>query len=413
MGVGARGGAADTGRGGAAGHHRGRRLPRRHPGGPAARRHRWQRPTPSPCRRTWRWQGAGRLRVDTAGGGRRATVAYPLTAWRPGEYQLPPVAVAIVQDGVQRRVQVTLPAFTVSSVLPADTAGVEARPAKDVLGASRLWWPHPAGPAAGWRWRPLRSGPGGGAGRSLTPSLPEPCRPCCRGKPPCPGCDALAASGLLERGEFKTFYEQLTETCGATPRGWIRSWGVDLTTTELALACDGGFARRPPRPPAGPAAAAADLVKFARGRPTANRRVRDLAAARRGWSARHRNPLNPGCRARVVRTGGSHDDIRFRTSLGPAAVAAAAGVVVADATSAAAGAGVLPGRAAGRLRTPGRPHAGPGCRAGCERLPWPPPSSPPPRPAPAPPWWTWTPKALPSCWWWTCPVPCWRKTSRP
>lgn len=221
--------------------------------------------------------GSRELRVDTAGGARRATVAYPLTAWRPGDYQLLPVAVAIVQDGVQRRVQVTLPAFTVASVLPPDTAGVEPHPAKDVLGASRLWWPillallvAALAAAALWAWWRRRQKPAQSLPEALPAVLPR--------EAALSRLDALAASGLLERGEFKAFYEQLTETLRRYAVWVDPRWGVDLTTTELA----GLLAARPA---AGhdrllDLLRRADLVKFARARATGEQARTDLATAR-------------------------------------------------------------------------------------------------------------------------------------
>src|SRR5690606_11567286 len=81
------------------------------------------------------------VRIDTAGGVRRATVLYPLAAWRPGSYELAAIPIRVVSAGRDTVMEVRLPAFEVSSVLPADTAGIEPKPAKDVLGANRLWWP--------------------------------------------------------------------------------------------------------------------------------------------------------------------------------------------------------------------------------------------------------------------------------
>ena len=86
---------------------------------------------------------AGRytVRVDSSGPSRVATIAYPLAAWRPGDYQLPPLPIRMIGAGTDTVLAVDLPSFEVSSVLPADTAGIEPKPAKDVLGANRLWWP--------------------------------------------------------------------------------------------------------------------------------------------------------------------------------------------------------------------------------------------------------------------------------
>src|SRR5690606_3793554 len=90
-------------------------------------------------------ENAGRRR-DLAepleGGGERLTFAYPLTAWRPGPIELPEIEARLVGPGESPRpLAIRLPSGVVRSVLPADTAGVQPRPLKDVLGADRLWWP--------------------------------------------------------------------------------------------------------------------------------------------------------------------------------------------------------------------------------------------------------------------------------
>ena len=97
---------------------------------------------------------AGRrvIQVDTTAEGRIAfTAAYPLTAWRPGDVTLPATRVVVrpppgdrpQQQTTQRddTISVTFPAFDIESVLPGDTTGIEPKPAKDVLGANRVWWP--------------------------------------------------------------------------------------------------------------------------------------------------------------------------------------------------------------------------------------------------------------------------------
>src|SRR5690606_39338867 len=76
------------------------------------------------------------------GGGERVTLAYPLTAWRPGPVELPALALRLVGPGEEAQtLNVRLPAAVVRSVLPADTTAVEPRPLKDVLGADRVLWP--------------------------------------------------------------------------------------------------------------------------------------------------------------------------------------------------------------------------------------------------------------------------------
>jgi hypothetical protein len=89
-------------------------------------------------------EAAGRLELRTdsaADGGRRMMAAYPMAAWRPGAASLPPVTVRIIGDGFDRPAVARFPEFGVSSVLPEDTAGIEPKDLKDVLGGERVIWP--------------------------------------------------------------------------------------------------------------------------------------------------------------------------------------------------------------------------------------------------------------------------------
>ena len=227
--------------------------------------------------------GRREVRIDTAGGVRRATITYPLAAWRPGTYELPPIPIRIVDAQRDTTLRVPLPAFEVSSVLPADTAGIEPKPAKDVLGANRLWWPIllalliAALIAVGlyiW-WKRRR----GGVEEPLvfTPAVPPL-------EAALAQLAALRREGLIERGEFRIFYQRLTETLRHYAAAIEPDWSVDLTTSELALRL---------RTDAGMQDAleltrilgAADMVKFARAVTTTDSAARDLDAAR-AWVER-------------------------------------------------------------------------------------------------------------------------------
>ncbi|CAN5685571.1 hypothetical protein BH23GEM10_BH23GEM10_11900 [soil metagenome] len=224
-------------------------------------------------------EAAGRreLRVDSAGGALTATLTYPLAAWRPGTYELPPVMVRIAGDGADRDVAVQLPSFPVLSVLPADTAGIEPREAKDVLGANRVWWPIllallvalAIAVARDIWWRRRR----------VIEEVVE--------VPVAPARDIalaqlreLRAAGLLEKGHVKQYYERLTATLRQYAAAIRPRWGVDLTTSELGARLRGDL-------PVTDALelvrilGAADLVKFARARPPADIARTDLDAAER------------------------------------------------------------------------------------------------------------------------------------
>jgi hypothetical protein len=235
--------------------------------------------------------GSRELRLDTTDGSRRATLVYPLSAWRPGDYELPDITIALVQDGRRQDFRVALPGFSVSSVLPPDTAGVQPQPARDVLGANRLWWPILLAlllaallAAALWAWWRRRARPGAPA-EALPMVLPR--------EAALARLDALAAAGHLDRGEFHPFYVTLTEVLRRYAATVRPLWSVDLTTTELAAIARAGSAA-PPGPSAQEQEAAesllailatADLVKFARVPATADGARQQLDATR-SWILR-------------------------------------------------------------------------------------------------------------------------------
>jgi hypothetical protein len=223
--------------------------------------------------------GRREVRMDSVNGVPRATVIFPLTAWRPGSYDMPPLAVRVVRDGAETVMSVQLPSFTVRSVLPGDTTGVEPRPAKDVFGASRLWWPILLGlllaaavAAALWYWWRRRT---------VTEPVAEPV--------PVPAVvpreaalaqlDALWREGLIERGELREYYIRLTETLRRYTASLDPSWSADLTTAELSARMrSAGYTEGLELVRL---LGTADLVKFARARTTPDAAGADFAAARR------------------------------------------------------------------------------------------------------------------------------------
>ena len=230
-------------------------------------------------------EAAGRreLRVDSAGGARRVTVLYPLAAWRPGTYELPQIALQLRTAEGTRPLQVQLPGFTVSSVLPEDTAGIQMKGAKDVLGANRIWWPWLlllllvllAVLAYLW-WRRRHR-----AEEPVVSALPVPAREVALER-----LAALRRSGLLERGELKPFYAELSETLRHYAATVAAEWSVDLTTTELAQHIR---KRDVSLLDLIRVLGTADLVKFARARPPSDAGLRDLAAAE-SWIERTSAP---------------------------------------------------------------------------------------------------------------------------
>lgn len=234
--------------------------------------------------------GRREVRIDTAGGVRRATITYPLAAWRPGVYELPPLPIRIIDAQRDTTLRVQLPAFEVSSVLPADTAGIEPKPAKDVLGANRLWWPILLAlliaaliATALYIWWKRR--PSDVEELVFTPAVPPL-------ETALAQLAALRREGLIERGEFRVFYGRLTETLRHYAAAIEPGWSLDLTTSELAtrLRADTGIqdALELTR-----ILGAADMVKFARAITNRENAAHDLDAAR-AWVERHAVQPEPG-----------------------------------------------------------------------------------------------------------------------
>jgi hypothetical protein len=233
---------------------------------------------------------AGRrvIHTDTAGPGElEITALYPLSAWRPGVMQVPPAAVRIETGNIASTVTANFPSAMVISVLPADTANIEPKAARDVLGPNRVWWPLLLAlllalaiiAALIWWWRRRQPGV---EEVSVGPALS-------------PREAALAAlerarnSGLIEAGDYKTFYSIVSDALRQYIASLEPDWGADLTTTELT-------GRMHLHPIDAPAALLisllrrADLVKFARRRPTREEATQDWESAR-SWILSFQWPL--------------------------------------------------------------------------------------------------------------------------
>jgi hypothetical protein len=224
-------------------------------------------------------ESAGRreIRVDTVRGEPQVTAIYPLTGWRPGDVPLAPAGLTVRDTTGVHAVEVAFPAFTLSSVLPADTTGIEPKPAKDVLGANRVWWPILLGAglllaalAALYVWyrrrRPREAA-------TAVPDVPPRARALAR-------LDAARSAGLMESGRTKEFYSEVTDAVREYLEALDVRWGRDLTTSELAgrLRGNGVDAQ------AGALLAllgSADLVKFAQRRPLSAEAAADWTSARR------------------------------------------------------------------------------------------------------------------------------------
>ena len=229
------------------------------------------------------------VRVDSlANGSLRYLITYPITAWRPGTFQLSSIAATLTERGAQRTLDVQMPALNVLSVLPADTANIEAKPPRDVWGASRIWWPIiliallvlAAAAALYWWWR-----------RRNRRAAELPAAPAAPAVLPrewvLRELDRVERSGAIERGDFRRYYIELSDVLRRYVAMIDGYWGADLTTAELdrVLARSGAD---------GSALISllnrADLVKFARHDVGANQARSDLGAARQ-WAGSFEKPV--------------------------------------------------------------------------------------------------------------------------
>jgi hypothetical protein len=230
-------------------------------------------------------ENAGRVRSrrDSTERGVSIIAAYPLTAWRPGTLALPSFTALAKSPDRERTLTIDLPSITVLSVLPADTTNIQAKPPKDVLGGNRVWWPWLlaallllAALAAAYWWYRRR--------RSRVVVAPVPAIP--------PRTHALQELeriqrlGLIERGEFKTFYTLLSEVLRRYMESHDATWSGDLTTEELARRAH----RERDVTPAIAVLRSSDLVKFAASVPRAREANTDWEKAREWVNAFRSEP---------------------------------------------------------------------------------------------------------------------------
>jgi hypothetical protein len=220
-----------------------------------------------------------RVQVDTLDDGRiEATGVYAVTPWRVGEVTLPALEVPVVSGSERvRTVTASLPALEVASVLPADTAGLEPKPAKGVIGRNWAWWPIILAllallaliAAIIWWLRRRR----GAVDIPLVPAVSPRERALAR-------LQEARDAGLVEGGRWKELYTRIAEAVREYVAALESAWGEDLTSTELAARV---------RREAGVQEAAglaellraADQVKFARRVPDGETALAEWDAARR------------------------------------------------------------------------------------------------------------------------------------
>lgn len=204
-----------------------------------------------------------RERFDTLADGRiQVTAMYSVTPWRPGETALPELPVRVVSgDERARTLAAQLPTLAVGSVLPEDTAGLELKPVKGVIGPNWSWWPLvlllvalvAVALALWWWWRRRRRR---GAGLPVAPAVAPREAALAR-------LQAAREAGLVERGELKEFYTRIAAAIREYLAAIEPAWSEDLTTTEL-LARVRAFAGAGAATDLSGVLRPADQVKFAR-----------------------------------------------------------------------------------------------------------------------------------------------------
>jgi hypothetical protein len=204
---------------------------------------------------------------ELPGGGREVTIVYPLTAWSPGSAQLPALSLRLESPEGERSLEATFSEPRVRSVLPRDTAGIESRPPKDVLGPGRLVWPWIAALAAllaavvalvYWRRRRRAATPALSFETALADSSRERALR---------ALDEVRSLGLVERGEVKEFYSRTVGVVRALLEELSPAWGGELTTTELIKSLEAGGLAEESTAHLAPLLEGADQVKFNRRHP--------------------------------------------------------------------------------------------------------------------------------------------------
>jgi hypothetical protein len=217
---------------------------------------------------------------------------YELVVWGLGVVPLPEADVRIVTESAE--LLIATPALTVhvASVLPAgaDPDSLAWMPPADVVGGN--WSTQEKLAAAGLALALLLTAAlYARRRRSVQPPPPLPVRP--PRERALAALDALAARGLAEAGELKGFYSGVSHILREFLADSDRLWGLDLTTLELVQAVGSdGVGEWRQRALAG-LLAGADLVKFARRRPSRAQAARALDAAHRWIVEFERVPVAP------------------------------------------------------------------------------------------------------------------------
>jgi hypothetical protein len=218
-----------------------------------------------------RWQTVGEAqRTDSAG---IARIVIPMAAWVPGPGGSAQGEVRLTaRDGTVSIVPIAIPLPFVRAVLPADST--RPRDPRDVVDVPRppLPWAWMLAALlvlallAGWMWIHRRRGGTRVAADARQHALAE--------------LDRVRASGLAEAGDLEGFYARTSAVLREFMASTDPMLGVDLTSRELMDRLSRNGSRPDELERLAEVLADAELAKFARRAPSANRALDDWAAAR-------------------------------------------------------------------------------------------------------------------------------------
>lgn len=219
-----------------------------------------------------RWQTVGEVqRTDSAG---IARIVIPMVAWVPGPGGSAQVEVRLTaRDGSMSAVPIAIPLPFVRAVLPADSTRPRGpRDVVDVPGPPLPWaWMLAALLAlallAGWMWIRRKRGGTRVTADPRQHALAE--------------LDRVRASGLAEAGDLEGFYARTSAVLREFMASTDPALGVDLTSHELMDRLSRNGSRLEELERLADVLADADLAKFARRAPSADRALDDWGAARR------------------------------------------------------------------------------------------------------------------------------------
>jgi len=217
------------------------------------------------------------ISADREGSTRSAR--YELTAWDIGARPLPLAEIRVMSESAEQVIALPEVIVSVISVLPPDSANgsLAWKPPADVVGPN--WSVGEKSAAAGLilalLFGMLTYLRRRAADRPVPVPAPRPPR-----ERALDALDVLEASGLPEAGELKGFYSILSDIVRGFLAESVPDWRRDLTTRELIEAVDLNEIRESEREALRALLDDADVVKFARLRPSLAEAYVSIVAAR-------------------------------------------------------------------------------------------------------------------------------------